>query len=85
MSRSTVRRMVKMEGLPFTPMEKGNVEWFFSCSKLTESGRCGIYEDRPEVCRKYIASTEICHPGASDVIIVSDRLLDPVQQENILT
>lgn len=38
----------------------------YSCPKLTPEGRCGIYQDRPEVCRKFVpGSSALCcfHKG----------------------
>lgn len=46
----------------------GKVHW--ACTKLTPEGRCGIYEDRPQLCRDYAAGSDrLCVmyvPPASD-------------------
>lgn len=35
--------------------------WFWSCSALLPSGRCGIYETRPDLCRRFEpASSPLC-------------------------
>ncbi|WP_435018499.1 YkgJ family cysteine cluster protein [Tundrisphaera sp. TA3] len=57
---------------PFTPNEKLNTyteegsgrtysEWNYNCRNLLPSGRCGDYENRPELCRIYEpASDGLC-------------------------
>jgi len=63
----------KCESVPFEPLIRSNlygeegatepysVTWSFSCPMLKTDGRCGIYEDRPQVCRNYEAGTDqIC-------------------------
>lgn len=40
---------------------------FFSCTKLTDAGRCSIYETRPYTCRQYPPGSDpLCafHPDA---------------------
>ena len=39
----------------FVPREKTVADGFlrFSCRNLTAEHRCGIYESRPEICRRY--------------------------------
>ncbi len=32
--------------------------WRFSCTQLLSNGRCGIYEDRPHLCRHYQPGTD---------------------------
>lgn len=58
-------------GLPFEPLERlgqwtategadaGSTysTWRWSCPKLLPSGRCGIYEERPDVCRNFEPAT----------------------------
>lgn len=43
-------------------------DWFFKvesrCEHLTESGMCGVYEDRPLICREF--SFEDCEKNAVD-------------------
>lgn len=43
-------------------------EWMFSCSALLPSGRCGIYEQRPDLCRNFEpASDSLCvHFGGAE-------------------
>lgn len=55
------------EGLPFVPLERWGqwtVEygpdtgrtyssWMWRCTALGEDGRCTIYDDRPDLCRRY--------------------------------
>jgi len=36
------------------------VELEVRCSQLTAKGRCGIYEERPTICRNYVAGGEAC-------------------------
>src|SRR5689334_12410170 len=33
-------------------------KWRFACTKLGEDGRCTIYEDRPDLCKKYTAGCD---------------------------
>lgn len=41
-------------GLPFRPLAQDDLgRWRWTCTQLLPNGRCGIYEDRPEVCRRY--------------------------------
>lgn len=40
--------------------------WLWTCPKLGADGRCTIYEQRPEICRRYEPLTDgLCamHPG----------------------
>lgn len=37
-------------------------QWQFSCTKLLSNGRCGIYNNRPPVCRHY-------EPGSDDMCV----------------
>lgn len=65
-------------GLPFDPLSPGMLHrspegdpvliWMFACRALTPTGRCGIYETRPAVCRTYEpASDGLCvHHGGSE-------------------
>lgn len=48
-------------GFPFIPTEHDGKAWHFKCSVLTDKGRCGDYENRPVLCRNYIAgSDDLC-------------------------
>lgn len=33
--------------------EPPSLTWFFECRALTSQGRCGIYKNRPKLCRVY--------------------------------
>ena len=45
----------------FAPRALGSqVELEVRCAQLTPTGRCGIYEARPAVCRSYIAGGAAC-------------------------
>jgi len=54
--------------LPFNPKTidtenineegKAYISWLFDCPKLLPDGRCGIYDDRPVLCRRFIAGTD---------------------------
>jgi Fe-S-cluster containining protein len=39
-----------------------NGRWEFWCTALKSDGRCGIYEDRPQLCRDY-------RPGADGLCV----------------
>jgi Fe-S-cluster containining protein len=34
------------------------VTWRYSCPKLLANGRCGIYLERPETCRRYLSGKD---------------------------
>jgi Fe-S-cluster containining protein len=38
--------------------EPASTRWSFSCPKLGDDGRCTIYEERPELCRSYVAESD---------------------------
>lgn len=55
-----VQTFLDEQGFPFAPLRQeeesreGDGEgrrWVFDCPELLPSGRCGIYDQRPEVCR----------------------------------
>lgn len=60
--------VAKGQGLPFVPNEKRETyldesgraysAWNYRCPLLTESGRCGDYENRPQLCRDYEPGTD---------------------------
>lgn len=62
--------VLKHEPLPFEPLrpyywnsKRGgrspvSCQWMFSCPMLRADGRCGVYEQRPDVCRKYEPGTD---------------------------
>lgn len=42
-------------GLPFLPLYKDPKGWWrFWCPNLGRDGRCGDYENRPQVCRDFV-------------------------------
>lgn len=42
-------------GLPFVPGEQlPDGRWLWSCYHLQRDGRCGIYENRPQLCRDFL-------------------------------
>lgn len=55
-------------GLPFepglkvgewkTPEGRPYAQFLWSCPKLTADGRCSIYDDRPDLCRKFEAGSD---------------------------
>lgn len=66
------KKMLLSWNLPFNPTKiratysnkRGwkYVTLLYSCPKLKEDGRCGIYEFRPDVCRRFIPGQgEICY------------------------
>lgn len=59
MSLEKAEHLVLSMGLPFTPsrQQDGGI-WRFSCLALQHDGRCGIYEDRPGLCRSYVAGSD---------------------------
>lgn len=57
---------------------EGVVELETRCTKLCLNGACGIYKDRPRVCRDYKVGSEMClrtirirRPGAQGEAILS--------------
>jgi Fe-S-cluster containining protein len=69
MSREDAEHLVLENGAPFIPAaQMASGEWFFSCTQLQTDGRCGAYEDRPQVCRSYVAGSDpLCvHYWAAD-------------------
>ena len=41
-------------GLPFVPLvQLPSATWRYWCPVLTPAGRCGDYENRPDLCRSY--------------------------------
>lgn len=63
-TRRQARRYAVENGLPmFKPTGEPDitpegVRWRFSCSALTREGRCSIYLDRPDLCRRYEAGKD---------------------------
>ena len=64
-----VRRKLRKFKLPFEPFELsednnavqdiGKKVWWFTCPLLGEDGKCGDYENRPDLCKKFV-------PGGGD-------------------
>ena len=56
------------------------------CVKLTNDGLCGIYEDRPEVCRLFVVGSDLCidavrrHRTPEQYILIRDSN-DPTVEE----
>ncbi len=74
--------------LPFVPIEINHtftddqtgseyVDYYYSCPKLLPNGRCGIYDDRPALCRSY-------QPGADGLCVfhANGALRQPVKHGN---
>ena len=55
------RQWAEMRG-PLTVASNGGLSWRLpvACRHLTASGRCGIYETRPDVCRQFEAGGKLC-------------------------
>lgn len=59
MSRERAEHLALHHGLPFVPGEqKLDGTWYYSCTQLQKDGRCGIYEERPDLCRRYDAGSD---------------------------
>lgn len=61
-----VHEYIERNKMPFQPVDiersyridgKKYNSWTLNCPKLQRDGRCGAYEDRPENCRNFEAST----------------------------
>lgn len=50
------------EGLPFRPLRMdihhGQLSWRWWCPALTSEGRCSIYENRPQLCKSFVAGSD---------------------------
>ena len=55
------RRWAEMRG-PLREVRDGAWEWELpvACPSLTAAGRCGIYDERPGVCREFAVGGEMC-------------------------
>ena len=62
MSRENAEHAAHRLDIPFLPShQKEDGTWEWSCTQLLDNGRCGIYEERPNVCRIYEAgSSPLC-------------------------
>jgi Fe-S-cluster containining protein len=59
MSREAAEHAALRYGLPFVPAHQHpDGRWDWSCTQLQKDGRCGIYEDRPQLCRTYAAGSD---------------------------
>jgi Fe-S-cluster containining protein len=59
MSFEQAEHVAMKNGLPFRPLdqdEKGT--WRYWCLNLLPNGRCGDYENRPGLCRLYVAGSD---------------------------
>jgi Fe-S-cluster containining protein len=54
--RNAIKRL-KEYNLPFVIREKGKNRWIIGCTQLNSKGRCKIYPNRPNLCKKYKAGT----------------------------
>ena len=68
-----VRRWVTLHGDPSPEYLRLECR----CTALTDSGWCGIYASRPDVCRAY-------RPGGEDCLETLHRRRTPEQRERIL-
>ena len=60
---------VRKNGVPFVPLRpqqtaRGEWVWRYACPKLGDDGRCTIYDDRPDLCRRF-------EPGGNDLCVHS--------------
>lgn len=71
MSREKAEHLAMLNGLhTFFPVgHHHDGSWEFACTALQLNGRCGIYEDRPQLCRTYAAGSDpLCvHYFSSEV------------------
>ena len=64
-------RKLRQFKLPFKPLElsgingsggkTGKMDWWFTCPILGKDGKCGDYENRPQVCKSFV-------PGGGDAL-----------------
>lgn len=69
MSAEKAEHLALRYGLPFRPLRQTEeARWRWWCTNLLPSGRCGDYENRPEVCRIFVAGSDpLCvHYWAAD-------------------
>jgi Fe-S-cluster containining protein len=74
------RQTIEKRGLPFEIVSRGYAvdagnrptgrhAWYLTCKMVLPDGLCGIYENRPEVCRDFIPGHDcLCvkHPGHAE-------------------
>jgi Fe-S-cluster containining protein len=69
--RADAIEKLKTIGAPYEPLEVHStyktpegeeyVTLYYRCPKLTDAGRCSIYDDRPSICREFVpASNQLC-------------------------
>jgi hypothetical protein len=46
------------------------------CNNLTDDNRCGIWEQRPAVCRNFVASRRYCGGNDAEAYFLIARLSD---------
>ena len=39
--------------IPLGPIGRAKAEWLYTCKHLRKDGDCGIYENRPRMCRDF--------------------------------
>lgn len=58
-SRESAEHLALRLALPFFPArQREDGIWEWACTELQPDGRCGAYEDRPQVCRDYAAGSD---------------------------
>ncbi|WP_368855573.1 YkgJ family cysteine cluster protein [Sphingomonas glacialis] len=63
MSFERAEHVAMQFGLPFRPSsQRIDGTWEWTCDQLTDAGRCGIYDDRPRLCRAF-------KPGADPLCV----------------
>lgn len=60
-ARNSIRWMYKADR-PFEPLPAGYGRYMLigACGNLLSSGQCGIYDDRPQVCRDFVENGSKC-------------------------
>lgn len=60
MSHELAEKLTALNGLHtfFPTHQRPDGSWEFACTALQPDGRCGIYEDRPELCKSYVAGSD---------------------------
>lgn len=59
MSHERAEHLAMRYGLPFVPGEqRPDGTWAYACYNLGSDGRCTDYENRPDLCRRYVAGSD---------------------------
>ena len=61
LSHEAAEHMALRAGLPFRPLiqREADGQWLWWCPALDDrTGRCTIYDDRPQLCRDYAAGSD---------------------------